>query len=101
MEQIEELFSKPWSVRVNVRFYLRCGCFLELASREGRSYRLLDVPGDQVPEGSSGTEILGLDNVVEGDGGGGWVKSVVGGDDGGGIEVDNSLIRDDQHSTLL
>ncbi len=48
MEGMEELFSKPWSVRTNVRFYLRCGCFLELVGRRSRNYHLLDVPEEHL-----------------------------------------------------
>ncbi len=48
LEGMEELFSKPWSVRANVWFYLRCGCFLELVGRGKRNYHLLDVPEEHL-----------------------------------------------------
>ena len=43
LEKIEELFSQPWSRRVNVLYYLRCACFLELvsAAKRGGSKRIL------------------------------------------------------------
>ncbi len=34
MEKVEEVFSKPWSERTNVLYYLRCACFLEFFSKK-------------------------------------------------------------------
>ena len=52
MEKIEELFSKPWSERTNVMYYLRCCSCKELIVKRvqqgrERNYQLLSVPTEQ------------------------------------------------------
>ena len=46
MEGIEELFSKSWSVRANIRFYLRCGCFLVVDREKKQLLRTTKTPSD-------------------------------------------------------
>ena len=62
---MEELFSKPWSVRTNIWFYLRCGCFLELVGRRGRSYHLPEEQLLQAVEGPDDDKIV--EDSSEGD----------------------------------
>ena len=65
MEKIEELFMRPWSERVNILYYLRCGCFLELFSRKKRGasdeeeeeLQALDVSVEQLSVSSSNSSL--------------------------------------------
>ena len=55
LEEIDELFSRPWLERTNVLYYLRCGCFKELkirTPRQANTYQLLPVPKDQSTDGN-------------------------------------------------
>lgn len=48
LEKVDEVFSKPWLERVNVLYYLRCGCLLDTCTTKRWTRR--QVPTDEEDE---------------------------------------------------
>ncbi len=62
MEKIEEVFSKPWSERTKVLYYLRCACFFELVSK--KNYQVLDQNWDSESSSGENVELEGVEQTL-------------------------------------
>ncbi len=59
LEEVDQLFSKPWLKRTNVVYYLRCGCFWDLIVKrrsrveQSEETQRLEISMDQISLSSS------------------------------------------------